>query len=142
MTNPVAAVGAIIFAFLGLWHFYWALGGSIGKAAAIPEIEGCPAFSPSATVTALVGAALVTFALLLAATSGAVAAPLPDHVLSWLCYGLALALFARAVGEFKLVGFFKRVRGSRFARLDTLVYSPLCLALSVIALQVGHRGVV
>jgi hypothetical protein len=34
------------------------------------------------------------------------------------------------VGEFKYVGFFKRVRGTRFATLDTLVYSPLCLLLA------------
>ena len=50
--------------------------------------------------------------------------------LAWLSYALAAGLLARAVGEFKYVGFFKRVRGSRFARLDTLLYSPLCLLLS------------
>jgi hypothetical protein len=35
------------------------------------------------------------------------------------------------VGDFRLVGFFKRVRGNAFARLDTLVYAPLCLVLAV-----------
>ena len=37
----------------------------------------------------------------------------------------------RAIGDFKYVGFFKRVRGSKFARMDTLVYSPLCLLLAL-----------
>ena len=36
----------------------------------------------------------------------------------------------RAIGDFRYVGFFKRVRGSRFARMDTTLYSPLCLALA------------
>ena len=47
-------------------------------------------------------------------------------------------LLPRAVGEFRLVGFFKRVRGSGCARLDTFVYSPLCLALAVGIFAVGH----
>jgi hypothetical protein len=33
--------------------------------------------------------------------------------LSWLSLALALGLLARAIGEFRYVGFFKRVRGSR-----------------------------
>ena len=51
-------------------------------------------------------------------------------LLSAASYALALGLLARAIGEFKYVGFFKRVRGSRFATLDTFVFSPLCLLLS------------
>jgi hypothetical protein len=39
-------------------------------------------------------------------------------------------LLARAIGDFKYLGLFKRVRGSRFATLDTFVYSPLCLLLA------------
>jgi hypothetical protein len=49
----------------------------------------------------------------------------------WLSYGLALGLLARAVGDFKYVGFSKRVRGTPFARLDTWIYSPLCLLLAL-----------
>jgi hypothetical protein len=44
---------------------------------------------------------------------------------------LAAGLLARTVGDFKYVGLFKRVRGTPFARLDTLLYSPLCLLLSL-----------
>jgi hypothetical protein len=55
---------------------------------------------------------------------------------------LALGLLARAIGEFRYVGFFKRVRGSRFARLDTLLYSPLRLLLAVgVAFIAKQRGI-
>jgi len=64
---------------------------------------------------------------------------LPPAVLSWLSCALALGLFMRAVGEFKCVGFFQRVRGSRFATLDTLVYSPLCLLLAMGVVFVALR---
>jgi hypothetical protein len=35
------------------------------------------------------------------------------------------------VGELRYVGFFKRVRNTSFARMDTLLYSPLSLCLGV-----------
>ena len=40
-------------------------------------------------------------------------------------------MLARAIGEFRLVGFFKTVKGSLFARMDTLFFSPLCVLLSL-----------
>jgi hypothetical protein len=46
---------------------------------------------------------------------------------------LIAAVFAlRAIGDFRYVGFFKRIRDSRFARLDTLAYSPLCACLALL----------
>ena len=38
---------------------------------------------------------------------------------------------ARAIGERRYVGFFKRVRTTEFAWWDTRVYSPLCAGISV-----------
>ena len=96
-------------------------------------------FVPSTAATIAVGVVLALFALLVAATAGLVSLAVPRFVLIWLSYGLALGLLARAVGEFKYVGFFKRVRDSRFAVLDTLFYSPLCLLLSIgVALVALH----
>ena len=43
----------------------------------------------------------------------------------------AVIFFLRFVGEFSYVGIFKRHKNSKFARMDTLLYSPLCLFLSV-----------
>ncbi|MES2318120.1 MAG: DUF3995 domain-containing protein [Pseudomonadota bacterium] len=57
----------------------------------------------------------------------------------WLSYALAAGLFARGVGEFNYLGLFKRVRGSRFATLDTWVYSPLCLLLAAGVASVAWR---
>jgi hypothetical protein len=137
----VALVVCAVFVALALWHFYMVLAPSRGVSGAVPSVEGKPLFMPSTRATVAVGIALLSFAGLVAATAGFVALPIPRLVLVWLCYGLALGLLARAIGEFKYVGFFKRVRGSRFARLDTMVYSPLCLLLAIgvalVALQAG-----
>jgi hypothetical protein len=99
-------------------------------------------FVPSRKSTLAVGAVLLLFAGLVAATAGVVSVGLPRVALVWLSYALAAGLLARAVGEFKYVGFFKRVRGSRFARLDSLVYSPLCLLLAIgVAFVARQNGV-
>ena len=56
-----------------------------------------------------------------------------DHIFVRIAAWLIAAVFAlRAIGDFRYVGFFKRVRGSKFARLDTLAYSPLCTALALL----------
>jgi hypothetical protein len=109
---------------------------------AVPSKSGKPLFVPSVGATVAVGLVLLVFACLVAAAAGFVEVGLPVRVLTWSCYALALGLFARAVGEFKYVGFFKRVRGSKFARLDTLLYSPLCLLLALgVAFVAGQHGV-
>ena len=141
MANREAAVAVCLaFFLLGLWHFYMAFAPSSGKAGAVPTVEGKPLFVPSTGATVAVGVVLLLFAGLVAATSGIVSLGLPRPLLSWLSYGLALGLLARALGEFKYVGFFKRIRGSRFARLDTYVYSPACLLLSIGVLVVALRN--
>gem|GEM_PF-3459399 len=38
------------------------------------------------------------------------------------------------MGDFKDVGFFKKVRNTRFAKLDMKFYSLLCVVISVITL--------
>ena len=55
----------------------------------------------------------------------------------WVSSAIAILLFARASGDSELVGFFKEVKGSRFARLDTWVYSPLCVVLGAGLLAVA-----
>lgn len=113
---------------------------SAGLKAAVPSVDGRPLFVPSRGATLAVAGALVLFALLVSATGGLIDTGLGRGVLVALTYALALGLLARAVGDFRYVGFFKRVRGTRFARLDTLVYSPMCglLALAVAAVAWKH----
>lgn len=130
-----------VFVALALWHFRMALWPVAKEGGAVPSVVGKPLFVPSAGATAGVGLVLLLFACLVAATGGLLEVNVPPRLLSWLSLALALGLLARAIGEFKYVGFFKRVRGSRFATLDTLVYSPLCLLLAAgVALVAAHNG--
>ncbi|MFL6691479.1 MAG: DUF3995 domain-containing protein [Ramlibacter sp.] len=130
MGTELTVTISAVFVALALWHFHMALKPPAQVSGAVPSVNGKPVFVPSKLSTFVVGIVLLSFAALVAVTGGLLSIGLPRTVAAWLSYGLALGLLARAIGEFKYVGFFKRVRSSRFAELDSLVYSPLCLMLS------------
>ena len=131
MLTVIAVSLIVIFAFLATVHVYWAFGGRLAKVAAIPEVRGAPSFVPGRMATLLVACCLFACAALIGAAAGFIDAPFPAMVIQWCCFGLALVMLLRAIGDFRLVGFFKTVRGSRFAWLDSALYSPLCLTLAV-----------
>lgn len=99
---------------------------------AIPSKGGVPVLSPSSLSTFLVGVALLGMAAVVGSTAGLIPPFLPSGLLRGASAVLALIFAVRAVGEFRYVGFFKRVRGSVFAGRDTYLYSPLCLLLAIL----------
>ena len=138
MPAIVTLVVVAVFVVLSLIHAYWAFGGRAGRAAAVPELGARPAFVPSALATFAVAVALALCAGIVAASAGIIISGVPATWSTWLAFALAAVLLTRAVGDFRLVGFFKRVRATRFARLDSLVYAPLCLVLAVAVFYVAY----
>ena len=67
------------------------------------------------------------------------ASPIPERIAYWGTWALVVVFLGRALGDFRLVGFTKRVRGTAFARWDTLLYSPLCTALGLGLLWIATR---
>jgi hypothetical protein len=116
MIPRVAAV--FILTLLGVLHLYWAAGGTWGKSATVPTREGKPVIHPTPLTTVVVAVGLFAMAALVA-----------TRIAVW---PIAAIFFLRALGDFRYVGFFKRVRNSRFAELDTKLYSPLCLLLALL----------
>jgi len=130
-----------ILTAIALLHAYWAGGGRLSIGAAVPSVGGVAAFRPSAAGTAAVALALLAAALLVAAVGDLIRPPGPNWIYVGAASVLALIFAARAVGDFGLVGFFKTRGDGAFARLDTWVYSPLCLILAIaIAAIVVTRG--
>ena len=115
---------------LSALHLYWAAGGRTGAVAALPERHGAPIFQPGIASTLVVAGLLASAAVLVLARAGHwPAALLPHWIVTPGAQVVALVLIARSIGDFRYVGFFKRVRDTRFARLDTRVYSPIALVL-------------
>ena len=78
----------------------------------------------------VVAVALILAALTVAAAGDLFDPPVPRWTYVAGAILLAIVFGARAVGNFGLVGFFKTRGDGAFARLDTWIYSPLCLLLA------------
>ncbi len=121
---------AFIFAILAMLHIYWAAGGSFGSDVTVPMVEGKRSFSPSITATLLVAAALFTAMLVILGQLRVWGIGLPRWVFYLGSWTICLLFFIRAIGDFKLIGFFKQVHDTGFAYWDTRLFSPLCLLMA------------
>jgi hypothetical protein len=131
MVATVGVLVSMVFAILSLLHLYWAAGGRWGVMEAVPEVARKPAFTPGPV-------ACIVVALLLAAAAAIVSlraglwqlASAPGWLALAGTWTVAAVMALRAIGDGKLIGFSKRVRGTPFARWDSRLYSPLCLLLA------------
>ena len=123
----IATFLAVSFAGLAILHLYWAGGGSVGLNSAVPTTEDTPIFTPGPVATTAVALLLAGFAMVaLALGFGWISASLVPYA-TFMGYALGIVLILRAVGEFRYVGVFKRIKTSKFARYDTWLFSPFCL---------------
>ena len=84
--------------------------------------------------------ALAVAGFLIVERAGLGPAVIPPSIAYWRAWLVAAAFLGRAIGDFRLVGFFKRVRGSRFAELDTASLSPLCVVVGLASAAVAAAG--
>ena len=125
----------IVLIALGVLHFIWAVGGKFGFAQSLPTNEkGERVLNPKKIESAIVGIGLTLFGMVYLVKSGLVAVMLPEWVLNYGGWVIPVIFLLRAIGEFKYVGFFKRVKSTEFAKLDTRLFSPFCLAIGIIGL--------
>ena len=129
-----AFINFVVLLAISAIHFYWIAGGRWGLANALPEQNGTKTMKPGPISTLSVAIIFGAMGFFYLYKIGQF--PLADSVVpGWLNrYGLWLLagiFLLRAIGDFRYVGFFKRIRNSRFAVLDTRFYSPLCLFLSL-----------
>jgi len=129
LSGPSAAATAAllvsgILVCVAALHVAWALGLRWGLDVAVPDVHGAPALRPGRALTLLV-AVLLAFGAVVAllATSGG--------LWRWLAVAGAFVCAARTVGDARLVGLFKRVRGSGFATWDDLLFTPLSFVMAV-----------
>ncbi len=123
---------ALVFAFLGLLHIYWVLGGTWGMIAAIPTDEkGKQLFKPSKFGTLIVALGLFIFGCINLLYTEWIASDLKIMYLKYGILMIALIFGLRSIGDFRYVGFSKRYKSSLFAQLDSKYFCPLCLLLAL-----------
>jgi len=143
--SPPLIVALAILAFAAAFHLHWAMGGRRGFSVSLPQRpDGAPVMAhrlpwwrPAAGAIA---AALSLIGALALAAEGHLALPLPQSAAKTALAIAGGAFVLRALVPTPWTGFFKRIRTTRWARYDTWLYSPLCLALgaSLLAIAFGQ----
>lgn len=133
MLRPIVALALVaLFTAIAALHVYWAFGGRWGARVAVPEVDGRPAFRPSRVATLTVAFLLAAAATIVAMRSNGMSGQGDAHwVVRVGAWTLAVVFVARAIGNFDTFGFFKAVRDTAFARYDTVLFSPLCVAIGL-----------
>ncbi len=117
---------AFVFFALGAIHVYWAFGGERGFEGALPtNLAGDKLLNPRPIESAIVALGLLLFSSFY--FSGMVGLEIPGWIElggKWL---IPIIFLIRAVGDFRYVGLFKKVRTTAFGKRDAMVFTPLCL---------------
>ncbi|PEC22017.1 DUF3995 domain-containing protein [Bacillus cereus] len=126
----ITYISVCILFLVSFLHVYWAYGGTWGTNSVIPTISGEKAFTPRTGMTLVIALLLSMAAIILLQQANIVHFAVPNAIVqagSWICM---IVFFIRVIGEFNYFGIFKRKKDTKFARMDTNLYVPLCLFLS------------
>jgi hypothetical protein len=132
MMTILGVIIAIILIALSALHLYWAGGGKWGFDQALPkDKEGKRVLNPSRIDCVVVAFGLSLFAVYYLIQVGVIPIRLPVWLTTYGIWVISAIFALRALGDFKYIGFTKRITNTDFARLDTAYYSPLCALLTL-----------
>ncbi len=135
MNTVLGIIESIILIILSGIHFNWAFGGKWGFEKALPTNEnGKKVLNPKRIDSAIVGLGLLIFAIFYLLKVGLITLEIPNWIMNYGGWFIAAVFIARAIGEFKYIGFFKKIKNTNFGKLDSKYYSPLCLIIGLIGI--------
>jgi len=127
----------VLFVLLSLLHFYWFLGGKKGLEKALPtDNNGNKVFNPGKIETSIVGFGLLLFASYYFVKIGVLKIELPELLLDYSGWAISSIFILRTIGDFKYVGFFKKIKHTGFGEFDTKYFSFLSLVIGILGVFV------
>jgi hypothetical protein len=127
-----------IFISLSAVHLYWGFGGKWSVNAVIPtKVNSEKVLAPTALHCFVVAIGLLGFGLFTLAKSKILFFSLPALLLDIGVWALSLLFILRAIGDFRYIGFFKKINTTEFGHLDSKYYSPLCLIIAFLIIALA-----
>jgi len=99
--------------------------------------NGRPVFRPGAFGTAVVGAVLLLFAFTDLAWLGWFTLVTDSKYIRYSLWAIAALFILRAIGDFKYVGITRQKKQTSFARMDAILYTPLCFFIGLSHVLIG-----
>lgn len=135
MNTCLVIIESVIFLILSGVHWNWAFGGLWGLEKALPTNEkGERVLNPKRIESGIAGIGLLLFATYYLFKGNLIPVDLPNWILNYIGWVISGIFIIRAIGDFRYVGFFKKLKETDFGKLDTKFYSPLCLGTGMIAI--------
>lgn len=132
MITLIPILNITIFFLLALIHFYWAFGGTKGRKGSIPtDSNGRKLFHTSFTVTIFIAVGFIFFAAVNLAYQNWMNLAAVQNYPKYGMLFIGIIFLLRTIGDFNYVGLTKTHKQTKFAKLDTILYIPFCLLLTV-----------
>ncbi len=125
-------INTAFFIMMSFVHVYWALSGNLGKRGVLPTLhDGKPVINPGIVGTFAIAAFLGICAFITIGSLDIYDAFIPHAAIKYATLVITILFLLRAMGDFKYMGFFKKIKGTHFAKNDSRYFSPLCLFLGL-----------
>ena len=136
MTTVIAIILFLIFLFISSIHFYWAFGGEWRSDVVLPTKgdNTTKVLNPTILSTLIVAFGLLGFGFFILVISGLITFDTPLLLSKYGLWLIASIFTLRAVGDFNYVGFFKKIKQTKFGKNDTKYFSPLCLTIGLLTI--------
>lgn len=127
----------LIFSSLGFIHLYWLLGGKWGLEKVIPTKDNQKTtISIPKFATLIVALVLLLFGLIYLFKFEFINVQIPNWIANYVYWIIPAIFILRAIGDFKYVGFFKKIKNTKFAKADSKWFSPLCLIIGIFGILI------
>jgi Protein of unknown function (DUF3995) len=140
MLYVLSIINAVIFVAIAALHIYWAFGGRKWADAVLPEMphSAKKLFVPGKVATLAVAACLLFFAFIALGAFSLFGSFLSNNFFVYGNAAVGTIFLLRAIGDFKYAGMFKKIKGTVFAKNDATYFTPLCIAISLIAFLTAY----
>jgi len=105
-------------------HFYWTFGGKVGLDASLPTQNGKLLINPPKMLIFLVATVFIWFSIIVYFLQFNSYNSEYTIYMGWF---LSIIFVSRAIGDFRAVGFFKKIGSTKFSKYDSNYFSPLSL---------------
>ena len=138
MTTTILSIILLtFFTSLGFIHFYWLFGGKWGLEKVIPTKDNqTGTLSIPKFATLIVALVLLLFGLIYLVKSRLINVHIPNLATKYGYWIIPSIFILRAIGDFKYVGFFKKIKDTEFAKADSKWFVPLCLTIGIFGILI------
>jgi hypothetical protein len=133
LVNAIISITSLILISIGILHVFWAFGGKWGVNMVLPTKDDSqlPVLEPRMAGTLFIGLLCFFASVLLLVQADLITIIKISPLSKWLCIAGGTVFLLRAIGDGRYVGFFKKIKHTRFAKQDTALYSPICVWISL-----------